>query len=129
MIVADTSAWVQFLRRPDSPEGREMRSLIRQGQVALTGVVVAEVIQGARDEGHREELMDLLSALPFLQASYATWARAGLLSFRLRQAGQRLPLTDVAVAAVALEHDCPIFTLDDHFQRVPGLRLHEVEAK
>ena len=35
---------------------------------------------------------------------------------------------DVNNAALALEHDHQVYTQDEHFQRVPELRLYEVGA-
>lgn len=93
----------------------------------MTGLVLAEVLQGARDEDF-QKLADLMTALPFLPADQDTWARAGELSFQLRRLGRLTPLTDLLIAAVALEGGHQVFTLDDHFQYVPGLRLYEVKA-
>jgi hypothetical protein len=35
-------------------------------------------------------------------------------------------MADLLIAVLAMEPDCPVYTLDEHFQRVPGLRLHQV---
>ena len=43
--------------------------------------------------------------------------------------GRLTPLTDLLIAALALEGEHQVFTLDDHFQRVPGLRLYEAPSK
>ncbi len=44
---------------------------------------------------------------------------------QLRGQGRLIPLTDLIIASLALEGDHQVFTLDEHFQRVPGLKLHE----
>lgn len=31
---------------------------------------------------------------------------------------------DIIIAAIALEHDAEVFTIDPHFRRIPGLKLH-----
>ncbi|MBI2918452.1 MAG: PIN domain-containing protein [Chloroflexi bacterium] len=126
MIVADTSVWIESFRRPGSPVVREMDLLLAEGDVAITGVVLAEVLQGARSESELERLKSLLGGLPLLQDDWSTWTLAGELSYKLRHQGQGVPLTDLAVAAVCIENDCALFALDQHFQRIPGLRLHEV---
>lgn len=128
MIVADTSAWVNFLRKPASTTGREMDSLLAQNEIALTGIVLAEVLQGAKEESEYEKLRDLLDAVPFLEDSQETWAKVGHLAFGLRREGRPIPVTDAAVATVAIEHNCPILTLDEHFRRIPGLTLYKVKG-
>ncbi len=62
---------------------------------------------------------------PFLELDKHTWIRAGRLSMEMRSKGLITPLTDLFIAALALEGDHEVYTLDDHFQRVPGLCLHE----
>jgi len=128
VIIADTSIWIEFFRRRDSPTARALDSLLAQGQVGITGIVLAEVLQGARDDDDFRRLADLLTGLPFLKVEQETWVRAGELSFRLRGQGPLVPLTDLVLAAVALEGSHEVFTLDDHFQRVPGLRVYEGKA-
>ena len=48
------------------------------------------------------------------------------MSASLRGAGVAIPLSDLIIAAVALSGDHEIFTIDPHFQKVDGLRLHKV---
>lgn len=36
--------------------------------------------------------------------------------------GARLGVADALIAATAIVHDVPLYTRDDHFDRVPGLR-------
>ncbi|MBI4236344.1 MAG: PIN domain-containing protein [Chloroflexi bacterium] len=124
-MIADTSVWVQYLRAPNSPEGREVEALLARRELRTTGVVLAEIIQGARSEDERKDLAESLDALPYLALDKAGWMKVGDMSRTLRRQGRPVPLTDLAVAVVALEHDLALFTLDQHFRRVPGLRLHE----
>ncbi|MBI4297784.1 MAG: PIN domain-containing protein [Chloroflexi bacterium] len=128
MVIVDTSAWVPFLRSPDSPEGQAVGNLLRQGEVSMVGVVLAEVLQGARTEGERLRLEGVLRALPYMEATQDTWARAGEMAFHLRNRGRLIPLTDLLVAALAIENDGTIFALDRHFQTIPGVKLHGAES-
>jgi predicted nucleic acid-binding protein len=41
----------------------------------------------------------------------------------LRQQGAAIPSNDLWIAASCLEHGALLFSLDAHFERVPGLRL------
>lgn len=127
-VIVDTSVWVQAFRTPGSVEKQEVERLIRAEKVAMVGVVYAELMHGAR---HAEELRYLeedLDAIPFLDANKDIWRRAGLLLFDLRRQGLTVPPTDAVIAAIALEGGHEVYTLDEHFQRVPGLRLHEAQG-
>ena len=120
MVIAGTSVWVQFMRARNSPEHLELARLVRAGQTAMVGSVMAEVLRGARNQGEYERL-------PCVETNRATWAQVGLLSYRLRQEGSMLGVVDLTIAVLALEHGHAVHTLDEHFQRIPGLTLHRVE--
>lgn len=124
-VIADTSVWVQAFRTPNSVEKEEVERLIRAGELAMVGVVLAELVRGARDEKELGVLEEKLGALPFLEAGKEIWRLAGRLLFDLRRQGVTLPLADTLIAALALEGGHQVYSLDEHFQRVPGLRVYE----
>ncbi len=95
----------------------------------MTGVVLAEVLQGARTEREYEILLSHLTALPYEEMSGRTWASAGRIGLQLRTKDGLIPLTDLAIAALALEHDHEVCSLDGHFDRVAGLRRYAVSEK
>lgn len=128
MVVVDSSVWVHYLRTPNSPVGQEMNRLLEADEVSITGVVLAEVLQGARNETDFERLRSSLETLPYIDQSPQTWLAAARIGMRLRVEGRLIPLTDLAIAATALEADEEVYTLDEHFERVPGLRLHRAEG-
>jgi hypothetical protein len=37
-----------------------------------------------------------------------------------------LPLSDILIAAIAIENDLSIYTLDNHFIQIPNLKLYEM---
>lgn len=41
MVIADTSVWIPFFNRPDSPEKATLDILIDADEIALVGVVLA----------------------------------------------------------------------------------------
>ncbi len=47
MVIADTSVWIPFFNRPDSPEKAALDLLIDADEVVLVGVVLAELLQVA----------------------------------------------------------------------------------
>ena len=124
MVIADTSVWIPFFNRPDSPEKAALDILIDADEIALVGVVLAELLQGCRTESERNSLSDSLTALPYYEVTRATWCGAGDLSAQLLRRGVTVPLSDLVIAALALERGCHVYSLDAHFRKIPGLRLY-----
>jgi len=124
VVIVDTSAWIPFFNQPGSLEKREIDALIDVDRLVLVGVVLAELIQGCRTPAEANTVVSKLSGLRFLDTGFATWRRAGEISFSLRRKGVTLPLSDLVIAALALEHRCGVYALDPHFEQVPGLILH-----
>ena len=124
MIIIDTSVWVAALRQLDSPEAREVQRLLRNRAVVMVGIIMGELLQGAKGEQHFGSIEDTLDGLAYEEVSKVTWREAGFLAFRLRQQGRGIPFADALIATLAIEHGCQVYTLDEHFQRIPGLQLH-----
>ena len=124
-VVVDTSAWIDFFVHPTSTASNVVDQLLKDDLVCVTGVVLAELFQGARTVQSREPLLVKRHALPSLDTSREHWVAAGLLAASLRQQGATLPLSDVLIATVAQAHQCLIYTTDTHFTRIPHLTLYQ----
>jgi len=59
LILVDSSVWIDFFRSSPGRAGAELRRMIEEGEpFVLTGVVVAEVLQGlTRDSGSIERYL------------------------------------------------------------------------
>jgi len=99
--------------------------LLFRGEVSMVGMVLSEILQGARTHSEFATLRDRLTALEFLEVTLETWVKVGEIALELRRQGYPVPLTDLTIAAVAIQHNQSVYTLDQHFQRVPGLELHQ----
>jgi predicted nucleic acid-binding protein len=124
MVIADTSVWNPFFNRPDSPEKAALDLLIDADEIALVGVVLAELLQGCRTQSERDSLSDALLALPYYEVTQSIWLQTGDLSAALLRRGVTLPLSDLIIAALAIERDCRVYSLDVHFKKIPGLHLY-----
>lgn len=103
-----------------------MRGLIREDRAATNGVVLAELLQGARTVGEASELRLALDTTVWLESGRDVYARAGTLGSELRRRGKTVPITDRITAAAAESVGGGVLTLDDHFEelaRVASLRL------
>lgn len=123
MVVADTSVWISFFNRPASIEKQVLDELLDRDEVVLVGVVPTELLQGVKSSIQRETLRDALSALPYLEVTFDTWIAAGDLSSALLRKGITIPVPDLLIASMALEHSCSVYSLNADFQRIPGLSL------
>ncbi len=113
-----------FFNLPDSPEKVALDRLIDADEVALVGVVLAELLQGCRTLTERATLSESLLALLYLEVTQTTWLRTGDLSAQLLRKGVTLPLSDLLIATLTSEPDCRVYSLDTHFKKIPGLRLY-----
>lgn len=125
MILVDSNVWIEYLRSPDGPIGRVLNALLDRREAAIAGVVFAEVLQGTRKEEDFARVERGLQSATYIETIRSAWRRAARLSIELQRQGQPVPLTDLVIAAVALEGDHQVFTSDQHFERIPGLRLYD----
>lgn len=125
MVIVDTSIWIDFLAGQQTPTTAIVQALVDKRSAAYTGVVLAELMRGMRTENERLGLELDLSAARFLDMNLSAWRRAGAVAQGLDLRGLRIPMTDVFIAALALENDHELLTRDSHFDRIPGLRLYD----
>jgi predicted nucleic acid-binding protein len=93
---------------------------------ALAGVVVTEILQGLRRDVQRVERY--LSLFEMLEPSgFSTYREASAISRQARSKGISLTTIDTLIAAIALEHNASLFSLDQDFiqvARLTPLRLY-----
>lgn len=116
-ILVDTSAWIEFFR----PEGdlryrAEISKLIDDNAIALCGVILLELLKGARTDREYRELEDRLSTLTYLETPESLWKKAGKIASILLRKGVQIPTTDLIIAAVAIENHTTLLNKDKHFQ-------------
>jgi hypothetical protein len=122
-VLVDTSIWIEYFNKPESKTGASIEALIKKWEVCAAGIILTELLQGAKVEKEFNSILESIVALPFLEITLATWINAGKISFSLRRKGITIPTTDLIIASLALEYDCSIFTLDPHFKKIPDLKL------
>jgi predicted nucleic acid-binding protein len=115
MILIDTSAWIDFLRRQGDPVIKSrVAAYVEMGDAAYCGPIEFELLAGARPR----EVKDVQAGLGFstlLDFPPACWQRAAGMQKMLRSKGVTVPRDDVFVAAAALHHGVPVFSHDPHF--------------
>jgi predicted nucleic acid-binding protein len=119
MVLADTSIWVDYLRRGASGRHSRLDSLLADGEVVLCGPVVAELLAGVADE-RRDELWRLLSSLPWAELGRLQWRSVGEVASKLRARGATTALTDIEIAVAAAHAGALLWSADRDFDRIAG---------
>ncbi len=123
MVLVDTSIWIEFLDRNNPTLRRDLETLLRQGEVATAGVVLAELRSGCRSTPQVRGLMQAMEPLVYLEAERDSWLRAGELVAECSARGYQVGIADCLLAALAMRENAFIFTLDHDFERIPRLLL------
>jgi predicted nucleic acid-binding protein len=119
VIVVDTSAWVEFFRHTGSAIDLRLEDLLRDGKdVAVTEVVVMELLAGARSSEHAEELREHLLAFPVLRLRGLAGFEAAAALFRAcRFGGETVrEITDCLIAAVVIAEEASLLHADRDFE-------------
>jgi predicted nucleic acid-binding protein len=127
-IIADTGIWIEYFRGK-GPVSEALLGLIQGGAIRITGPVVYELLQGAKNKKDADLIKEITQALPRLAVTHETWLLAGDLFFDLRIKGVTLPPSDVLLSALAIENNCSLFTLDHHFNHIPKVRRYPYPGK
>jgi hypothetical protein len=115
----DTSLWIEALDRSGAPAARSLvRAVVEPGLALVNGLIMAELLRGARDTSDFERLELLLGATTCLTLDRPTWERAARLGFDVRRAGVTVPTVDLAIAASAMEAGVTLLHMDAHFERI-----------
>lgn len=115
LVLVDTSAWIEYLKKTSHPITKEIESALLLNIAATCQLVLAELIQGVRSEKEIELILDLASVVKVLDESGSTWQQAGFLANKLRKQGKTISLIDCYLAVLAKENKAVILTLDKHF--------------
>jgi tRNA(fMet)-specific endonuclease VapC len=96
----------------------------------VLGELRAGFVGGSRSERNAEALDRFLqrSNTGVLLPDVETATYYARIYNDLRRAGRPIPTNDIWIAALALQHDLTLDARDQHFNRVPGLRLVDAAA-
>ena len=130
MILADTSAWVEYDRTTNSAISRRVRTIIADGggELAVTEPILMEVLAGARDDQRRADLRALLVSFNWVNIEpVADFEAAANLYRQCRGAGVTpRGMIDCLIATIAIRTSCELLAADGDFEqiaRVTALRL------
>jgi len=129
VILADTSAWVEFDRATGSAVDQRLTELIRdEGPLAVTEPVLMVVMAGARDDERERALRRLLLRFDLLAFDTAAdFDAAARIYRRCRREGVTPGgMVDCLIASVARRHEAILLAQDadlSRIARVMGIEL------
>lgn len=130
MILADTSAWVEFDRGTGSEVDRRLADLIASdGPLAITEPIVMEVVAGARKGERQADHRRLLGRCHLLRfEAVSDFDAASVIHRRCRRGGVTpRGLVDCTIAAVALRHGAALLVHGVDLSRIAAFVGIEVD--
>lgn len=124
MILADTSAWVEFDRSTGSAVDIRLTQLITDdGPIAVTEPVMMEVLAGARTDARERDLRRLLQRFRLHPVDPAPDFEAAARIYRQCRQNGVTPrgLVDCLIAAVAWRNRATLLAYDIDFRRVASI--------
>ena len=123
-VLIDTCIWATVFAKPGSHENQTVSQLIEDDRVVVIGPVLAEVLVGFRRRDQADWAASRLKNLGWIVVEWNDWREAATLGRQLAESGQRLPLTDLVIAAMAYRHDLTVYTVDPHFAQFANLKRY-----
>ncbi|MBM5820732.1 MAG: type II toxin-antitoxin system VapC family toxin [Cyanobacteria bacterium K_DeepCast_150m_m2_101] len=124
-IALDTNTYAGFKRG----DARCVEVVQRADQLLLSSTVAAELLAGfacgSQEARNREELSRFLASprVALCDSSLTTADHYALIYRDLRRSGKPIPTNDIWIAASCLERGALLFTFDQHFEQIAGLRV------
>jgi predicted nucleic acid-binding protein len=121
MFLIDSSAWIEYLRPKGSKKVKDrVREIVRREEACCCGIVVVEVLRGAKTEKDRSALWESLTALPQLPFDDAVIERASQWGFMLDRRGKTASTTDLLIASAA-HKKARLLHLDHDFKMIAAV--------
>ncbi len=102
MILVDTTVWIDFFAARSLPHVVALETIIkRRENICICGIILAEVLQGIRQDTEFRKTRDLFNTLILLPMPYTVFLRSADIYRKLRKIGItiRKPL-DCMIASV-----------------------------
>ena len=135
MILADTSAWVEYDRATGSAVHRRLVQLIAdEAPLSVTEPVIMEVLAGARTHERELVLRRLLLRFALLRFDAASDFDAAVRLYRRCRAAGFTPrgMVDCMIAAVAWRYGASLLAMDSDLARlaqIVGIQLDQASLQ
>jgi len=121
MFLIDSSAWIEYLRPKGSKKVKErVREILQKEEAVSCGIVVVEILRGAKNEKEYQLLDDSLTSLPQIPIDDEVIERASRWGFILDRKGKSVSTTDLLIAASAYKK-ARLLHIDDDFEIISAI--------
>jgi predicted nucleic acid-binding protein len=121
MFLIDSSVWIEYLRPKGSKKVKDrVREILQREEAVSCGVVVVEILRGAKNEKDFQSLHDSLTSLPQIPVDNSVIERASKWGFLLDRKGKTVSTTDLLIAAAAYKNG-KLLHLDHDFQVISSV--------
>ncbi len=121
MFLIDSSVWIEYLRPKGSRRVKErVREILQKEEALSCGIIVVEILRGAKSEGDFQSLYDSLMSLPQIPIDDAVIERASGWGFSLDRKGKTVSTTDLLIAAAAYKNG-KLLHLDHDFEVISSV--------
>ena len=128
-ILIDTNAYTSFLAGNTDILNVLGESDVVYMSIFVLGEIYAGFRGGKKEKENRSTLTGFLSqpSIKILNATSNTSEVFGVVKNNLKSAGTPIPISDVWIAAHAIETGSTVITYDNHFRKIAGLLLWDWE--
>ena len=117
-ILPDTCVWVDYFRDKNSLYGDYLEPLIAEDKIYTCGIIVSELLSGARTERESKLIKYTMEALNIVDMPYTIYINAGRTRGKLLSNGKTIPLTDIVIAETCIKNNLALLTNDKHFNAI-----------
>lgn len=120
LFLPDTSAWIGFFGKQQSPAGVKLAKLISLDQdVCLCGPALMESLQGIRFDEQWRKIHSILGNFQYLDIDRGTYLDAANIHRTCRASGFTIRKTiDCIIAATAIRHGAYVIHQDRDFDAI-----------
>ncbi len=123
-VLVDTSVWSLALRRPKSAAMSAeqqaivsaLSDLMRDGRAVMIGAIRQELLCGIKTQAQFDALKSTLTAFDDVALTRQDYEKAAEAFNTCRTHGVQGSNTDFLICAVSINHQLPIFSIDNDFQ-------------
>ncbi|OIN94189.1 MAG: VapC toxin family PIN domain ribonuclease [Anaerolineae bacterium CG1_02_58_13] len=128
MIVVDTSVWVDYTRDLETPQTAWLEAELGRNHLAITDLILCEILQGVRDDKEYRETRETLFQLEIFPTGGTNLALAAVDNYRrLRKKGLTVRKTiDCLIATFCILNGHSLLHSDrdfDAFEKELGLQV------
>jgi len=114
MFLLDSSVWVEYFRPKGSQKIKErVKAILQRDEAVACGIVIVEILRGARNEKDFQILRDSLVSLPQVPIDATVIERASRWGFLLDRKGKVVSTTDLLIASSAYKKACLLHSDSD----------------